>query len=86
MVGKVVGLFRSWVEEMRRQILKIMLGSRMGKLGESPMFKAMTSAKDTRRPKDEHMSEHLTGIRHDLLSIPLNVRRLGPTSDNRFDR
>ena len=53
----------------------------MGKLGESPMFKAITSAKDTRRPKDEHMSEHLTGIRHNLLSIPLNVRKMGPTSE-----
>ena len=37
-------------------------------------------------PEDEHMSEHLTSVRHKLQSNPLNVRRLGPTSDNRFDR
>ena len=83
-VGKVVGLFWSWAEQMRRLILKIMLSSRIGKLGEGPKFKAITSAKDTRRPKDEHMLEHLIGIRHKLLSNPLKVRRLGPTSDNRF--
>ena len=61
-----------------------MLSSRMGKLGEGPMFRAITSAKDTRRPEDEHMLEHLIGIRYELLSNTLNVRRLGPTFDNRF--
>ena len=82
MVGKVVGSFRSWAEEMRKPILEIMLGPRMGKVGEDPTFISMTSAEDTRRPKDEHTSEHLTGVRHKLPSNPLNIRRLGPTYDN----
>ena len=82
MVGKVIGPFQSWAEEMRRLILEIMLGIRIGKVGEDPMFKSMTSAKDTRRPKDKLTSEHLTGVKHKLLSNALNVKRLGPTSNN----
>lgn len=33
----------------------------------------------------EHMSEHLIGVRYKLLSNSLDVRRLGPTLDKRFD-
>ena len=46
----------------------------------------MTPAKDTREPKDEHMTEHLNGVRHKLLSNPPNVKRQGPIFDNQFDR
>ena len=38
-VGKEVGTFRSWAEEMRSPILKIGLGSRISKLGDGPNVK-----------------------------------------------
>lgn len=85
-IGKVIGPFQSWAEEMRRPILENMLGIRMGKVGEDPTFRSMTLAEDMRRPEDELTSKHLIGIRHKLLRNPLNVRRLSPTSDNQFDR
>ena len=85
MVGKVVGPFRSWVEDLRRPVLKIGLGSRMGKQRDGPTLRPIISAENTRRPEDGYMPEHLTGVRHKLLSNPFNVKRLGPTSDKRFD-
>ena len=62
-----------------------MLSQRMGELGKGPTFGSMPPVEDARRLEDEHMSKHLTGVRHKLLSNPLYVRRLGPTSDNLFD-
>ena len=86
MVGKVVGPFQSWAEDMRKPVLKTGLRLRMSKQLDRPTLLPIISVEDMRRLEDGHRSENLTSVRHKLLSNPLNVRRLGPTFNRQFDK